>query len=77
MPYWEGQSYGVIPPGINPKNGTFCHPLTFAFPARLWARYSCALVVRQLMCRPLACAPQASRTPFASIRSPPADTAMT
>lgn len=21
MPYWEGQSYGVIPPGINPKNG--------------------------------------------------------
>jgi ferredoxin--NADP+ reductase len=20
MPYWEGQSYGVIPPGINPKN---------------------------------------------------------
>merc|ERR1719395_473255 len=21
MPYWEGQSYGVIPPGVNPKNG--------------------------------------------------------
>ncbi|KAG8468048.1 hypothetical protein KFE25_007100 [Diacronema lutheri] len=21
MPFWEGQSYGVIPPGINPKNG--------------------------------------------------------
>jgi len=21
MPYWEGQSYGVVPPGINPKNG--------------------------------------------------------
>ena len=21
IPYWEGQSYGVIPPGINPKNG--------------------------------------------------------
>mmetsp|Transcript_13299 Transcript_13299/g.42043 ORF Transcript_13299/g.42043 Transcript_13299/m.42043 type:complete len:368 (+) Transcript_13299:84-1187(+) len=21
MPYWEGQSYGVLPPGINPKNG--------------------------------------------------------
>merc|ERR1712085_22684 len=21
MPYWEGQSYGVIPPGKNPKNG--------------------------------------------------------
>lgn len=21
VPYWEGQSYGVIPPGINPKNG--------------------------------------------------------
>jgi len=21
MPYWEGQSYGVMPPGINPKNG--------------------------------------------------------
>lgn len=21
MPYWEGQSYGVTPPGINPKNG--------------------------------------------------------
>eukprot|EP01036_Dinobryon_divergens_P036914 gene36914-48160_t len=21
MPYWEGQSYGVIPPGINEKNG--------------------------------------------------------
>jgi len=21
MPYWEGQSYGVIPPGINAKNG--------------------------------------------------------
>merc|ERR1719252_302797 len=21
MPYWEGQSFGVIPPGINPKNG--------------------------------------------------------
>merc|ERR1719487_940653 len=21
MPYWEGQSYGVIPPGENPKNG--------------------------------------------------------
>ena len=21
MPYWEGQSYGVIPPGLNPKNG--------------------------------------------------------
>ena len=21
MPYWEGQSYGVIPPGTNPKNG--------------------------------------------------------
>jgi ferredoxin--NADP+ reductase len=21
MPYYEGQSYGVIPPGINPKNG--------------------------------------------------------
>jgi ferredoxin--NADP+ reductase len=20
MPYWEGQSYGVLPPGINPKN---------------------------------------------------------
>ncbi len=20
MPYWEGQSYGVVPPGINPKN---------------------------------------------------------
>ncbi|KAJ1626190.1 hypothetical protein T492DRAFT_843389 [Pavlovales sp. CCMP2436] len=20
MPYWEGQSFGVIPPGINPKN---------------------------------------------------------
>lgn len=20
MPYYEGQSYGVIPPGINPKN---------------------------------------------------------
>ena len=21
MPYYEGQSYGVIPPGLNPKNG--------------------------------------------------------
>ena len=21
VPYWEGQSYGIIPPGINPKNG--------------------------------------------------------
>jgi ferredoxin--NADP+ reductase len=21
MPYWEGQSFGVIPPGTNPKNG--------------------------------------------------------
>ena len=21
MPYIEGQSYGVIPPGVNPKNG--------------------------------------------------------
>ena len=21
MPYWEGQSYGVIAPGLNPKNG--------------------------------------------------------
>ena len=21
MPYWEGQSWGVIPPGTNPKNG--------------------------------------------------------
>lgn len=21
MPYWEGQSYGVLPPGINPKTG--------------------------------------------------------
>merc|ERR1719395_237417 len=21
MPYWEGQSYGVLPPGLNPKNG--------------------------------------------------------
>ena len=21
MPYWEGQSYGVIAPGTNPKNG--------------------------------------------------------
>jgi len=21
MPYWEGQSYGILPPGINPKNG--------------------------------------------------------
>jgi ferredoxin--NADP+ reductase len=21
MPFWEGQSYGVIPPGVNPKNG--------------------------------------------------------
>merc|ERR1719480_304882 len=21
MPYWEGQSYGVLAPGINPKNG--------------------------------------------------------
>merc|ERR1711871_1669164 len=21
MPYWEGQSFGVLPPGINPKNG--------------------------------------------------------
>jgi len=21
MPYWEGQSYGVLPPGISPKNG--------------------------------------------------------
>ena len=21
IPYWEGQSYGVIPPGTNPKNG--------------------------------------------------------
>jgi ferredoxin--NADP+ reductase len=21
MPYWEGQSYGVLPPGENPKNG--------------------------------------------------------
>lgn len=21
MPFWEGQSYGVIPPGTNPKNG--------------------------------------------------------
>merc|ERR1711871_1778507 len=21
MPYWEGQSYGVISPGLNPKNG--------------------------------------------------------
>jgi ferredoxin--NADP+ reductase len=21
MPYWEGQSYGVLPPGINAKNG--------------------------------------------------------
>lgn len=21
MPYWEGQSYGVIPPGTNPKTG--------------------------------------------------------
>ena len=21
IPYWEGQSFGVIPPGINPKNG--------------------------------------------------------
>merc|ERR1719235_2736983 len=22
MPYWEGQSYGVLPPGLNPKNGS-------------------------------------------------------
>jgi ferredoxin--NADP+ reductase len=21
IPYWEGQSFGVIPPGTNPKNG--------------------------------------------------------
>merc|ERR1719440_394943 len=21
IPYWEGQSYGVVPPGTNPKNG--------------------------------------------------------
>ena len=21
MPYWEGQSYGVIAPGVSPKNG--------------------------------------------------------
>jgi len=21
IPYWEGQSYGIIPPGTNPKNG--------------------------------------------------------
>jgi len=21
MPYWEGQSYGILPPGLNPKNG--------------------------------------------------------
>merc|ERR1719486_1780313 len=21
MPYWEGQSYGIVPPGTNPKNG--------------------------------------------------------
>lgn len=21
MPYWEGQSYGVVPPGLNYKNG--------------------------------------------------------
>merc|ERR1712072_919682 len=21
MPYWEGQSYGVVAPGVNPKNG--------------------------------------------------------
>jgi len=21
IPYWEGQSFGVVPPGINPKNG--------------------------------------------------------
>ena len=21
MPYWEGQSYGVVAPGTNPKNG--------------------------------------------------------
>ena len=21
LPYWEGQSFGVIPPGTNPKNG--------------------------------------------------------
>jgi len=24
IPYWEGQSYGVEPPGINPKNDKPC-----------------------------------------------------
>ena len=24
MPYWEGQSYGVIPPGDNPKKVRAC-----------------------------------------------------
>jgi ferredoxin--NADP+ reductase len=33
MPYWEGQSYGVIPPGTNPKNGARVHLLTGSFRA--------------------------------------------
>ena len=34
MPYWEGQSYGVIPPGTNPKNGAA--PQLSVIPATLY-----------------------------------------
>ena len=35
MPYWEGQSYGVIPPGTNPKNGAAPQSLS-VIPATLY-----------------------------------------
>jgi ferredoxin--NADP+ reductase len=30
MPYWEGQSYGIIPPGINEKNGKPHNPRLYS-----------------------------------------------
>ena len=35
MPYWEGQSYGVIPPGTNPKNGSPLMPMLCRHPDSL------------------------------------------
>lgn len=45
MPYWEGQSYGVIPPGINPKNGK---PFTNRLYSIASTRYGDDMTVRSL-----------------------------
>ncbi len=47
MPYYEGQSYGIIPPGMNPGNGKPHNARLYSIASTRWHYYICFCSLRK------------------------------